>query len=631
VRAQKQAVIHLIRYAESGLEEDLAGYRAQMQVVHGDREARLALTAPDGDPEVARRGLLAGGNHPEDVERMVVAFPLFRRDADVQRALRAWAAADALLAEVDTLAAALHEEVRARGADTWRAQVYARSAVEIDMRLTPLAEAYARALGTAARRLNVAIAFAGGVLALALVGWAVLMTRRTLRQLQGAEAQQREAERRLAELAQYDALTGLANRTLFNDRLAQAIARAHRTEQPVALLFVDLDRFKEINDSLGHEAGDAVLRETAARLRAHLREGDSVARLGGDEFTVILEDVAGPDEVRAVAQKLMRAFAEPIVVDGQDLFPTLSIGVALYPRDGDTAEALLRHADTAMYQAKAEGRDGFQFYAPTMSAAVTERVTLEGRLRQALERGEFQLHYQPVVRLQTGEVASLEALLRWRHPEDGLIAPGRFIAVAEQTGLIVPIGAWVLRNALATLAAWRSGGADAPAYVSVNVSARQFRAPGFVEQVRDELADSGLPAEALLLEITESLLLRDDDQVWTDLAALRALGVRIAIDDFGTGYSSLSYLRQVPIDVLKIDRSFIQSMAGSPQQTALVDGIIRLAHTLGLQVVAEGIEDAAERDLLIGMGCTLGQGYLFARPMPAEQAARWLAGGRVPV
>jgi diguanylate cyclase (GGDEF)-like protein len=598
-----------------------------MQVVHGDREARLALTAPDGDPEVARRGLLAGGNHPEDVERMVVAFPLFRRDADVQRALRAWAAADALLAEVDTLAAALHEEVRARGADTWRAQVYARSAVEIDMRLTPLAEAYARALGTAARRLNVAIAFAGGVLALALVGWAVLMTRRTLRQLQGAEAQQREAERRLAELAQYDALTGLANRTLFNDRLAQAIARAHRTEQPVALLFVDLDRFKEINDSLGHEAGDAVLREAAARLRAHLREGDSVARLGGDEFTVILEDVAGADEVRAVAQKLMRAFAEPIVVDGQDLFPTLSIGVALYPRDGDTAEALLRHADTAMYQAKAEGRDGFQFYAPTMSAAVTERVTLEGRLRQALERGEFQLHYQPVVRLQTGEVASLEALLRWRHPEDGLIAPGRFIAVAEQTGLIVPIGAWVLREACAQARRWQDAGLR-PLRVAVNLSARQFRKQGLVDTLRGALRAAGLDSRWLMLEITESLLMDNPQASGQLLQQLREMGTSMALDDFGTGYSSLAYLKHFPIDVIKIDRSFVSDIATDSDDAAIVKATIGLAASLGMQTTAEGVDSPEQLAFLREHGCRFGQGFLFSAAVPAEAVEAMLRAER---
>jgi diguanylate cyclase (GGDEF)-like protein/PAS domain S-box-containing protein len=442
--------------------------------------------------------------------------------------------------------------------------------------------------------------------------------------------ERRRLEAELSHRALHDALTGLANRVLFQDRAHRAVQRAQRNGTMAGVLFIDLDDFKVVNDTLGHERGDQLLIGVGQRLAGVLREHDTAARLGGDEFAILVEDATHPGDIEQVADRVLAALAVPVDVRGEMLSGNASVGVAI-SADARDATDLLRQADLALYLAKSEGKHQWRRYEATLHTALLQRLELRAALDHAVANEAFELHFQPIVELATGGPAGVEALVRWRDAERGLVAPGQFIEVAEESGLIVPIGAWVLRNALATLAAWRSGGADAPAYVSVNVSARQFRAPGFVEQVRDELADSGLPAEALLLEITESLLLRDDDQVWTDLAALRALGVRIAIDDFGTGYSSLSYLRQVPIDVLKIDRSFIQSMAGSPQQTALVDGIIRLAHTLGLQVVAEGIEDAAERDLLIGMGCTLGQGYLFARPMPAEQAARWLAGGRVPV
>ena len=503
----------------------------------------------------------------------------------------------------------------------------ARAVVDLDMKLTPLAEEYSLALGAAARRLTLLISIAGGLLSLALVAGAVLLTRRTLARLHAADAQRREAEAQLAQLAHYDALTGLPNRSLFQDRLGQAIARAHRSERLVALMFLDLDRFKEVNDTLGHEAGDRVLKEAAARLRTHLREGDSVARLGGDEFTVILEDVEGSDQVRGVAQKLMRAFAEPVALEGRDFFVTLSVGIALYPRDGSQAETLIRRADTAMYQAKSEGRDNFQFYMPDMSVAASERLTLEGSLRRALERGEFTLHYQPVVRLADGEIASAEALLRWRHPQNGLVPPGRFIAVAEQTGLIVPIGDWVLQEACAQAKRWQLAGLR-PLRVAVNLSARQFRKAGLAESIRAALRSSGLESKWLTLEITESLLMDNAAASGAVLKSLQEMGVSMALDDFGTGYSSLAYLKHFPIDIIKIDRSFVRDIASDADDAAIVRATIGLAASLGIQTTAEGVETGEQLEYLRAHGCRYAQGYLFSVPLAAEEFGALLAQGR---
>ncbi len=626
-KAQKNAVFHLVKFASVGHEREYQAYRANIAVNLGDRRARLAMEGDPPDAETARLGLLEGRNHPDDVGAMVAFYPYFRLDPDVGRAIQAWTRADELLMQVDALALALHKEVRTRGAGTPRTYDIALDVVALGDQVTPLAEEYSRSLSAAARRTTWIIMLAGALLALFLAAGGILISRRTLARLQEAEAQQRATEQRLAQLAQYDALTGLANRTLFQDRLAQAIARAHRSERRLALLFLDLDRFKEINDSLGHEAGDRVLREAGARLQRSLREGDSVARLGGDEFTVILEDVNGAEQVRGVAHKLLRAFAEPMAFEGRDLFVTLSIGVALYPRDGDDAESLLKHADTAMYRAKSEGRDNFQFYAAAMSAAAHDRLSIEGSLRQALERGEFVLHYQPVVRLASGEISSVEALLRWRHPQDGLVAPARFIGAAEQNGLIVPIGAWVLQEACAQAARWQAAGLR-PLRVAVNLSARQFRKPGLVDTIQGALRAAGLHAQWLTLEITESLLMENPGAGGAVLEAVRALGASMALDDFGTGYSSLAYLKHFPLDVIKIDRSFVRDIPADADDAAIVKATIGLAASLGMLTTAEGIETREQLAFLQEHGCRYGQGFLFSPPVEADALAAMLREGR---
>ncbi len=436
-------------------------------------------------------------------------------------------------------------------------------------------------------------------------------------------------ESRIEHLASHDALTGLPNRALLRDRVEQAIVHARRTGSRVAVMYVDLDQFKLVNDSWGHPAGDALLVEVGTRLRSAMREGDTVARLGGDEFVVLLADLARPNDSALVARKIAGALAPPIVLDGRETLVTASIGIAIWPEDGEGLEALLQCADVAMYRAKDEGRNGYQYYSGEMGAQARARVELETGLRQALERAELRLHWQPQVDLASGEVRGCEALMRWERPGRGLVSPAQFIPLAEESGLIVPIGEWALRSACREAAGWAAAGLGR-IQVAVNLSARQFRQGAVVETVRAALAESGLPAACLELEITESVVARDLDQVVKALEQLRRMGVSVAIDDFGTGYSSLSYLRTLPIQKLKIDRSFIKGIPEDREAAALVGEIIRLAHVLSLEVVAEGVETAPQAAFLRDAGCEKMQGFLFSRPVPsAEFAALVRSGSRL--
>jgi diguanylate cyclase (GGDEF)-like protein/PAS domain S-box-containing protein len=437
--------------------------------------------------------------------------------------------------------------------------------------------------------------------------------------------ERRRLERQLTHRAFHDSLTGLANRVRFQDRAEEAVARARRDGTVVGVLFLDLDDFKVVNDTLGHSSGDELLVAVARRLTGVLRPHDTAARLGGDEFAALVEGVTTPAEVEEVAERIITALAAQFALDKGLASGGASVGVATTAEAGD-AEELLQHADLALYAAKAAGKRQWRRYQATLHAEMVQRRELRAALEQALATDAFTLRYQPIVGLGCGEVAGFEALVRWQHPARGLIPPGQFIEVAEESGLIVPLGSWVLEQALVEAAGWRPRPGQPQPYISVNVSAQQFRAGGFVEGVRAALTRSALAPQLLMLEITESLLLRDDQQVFADLAALHEIGVKIAIDDFGTGYSSLSYLQQFPIDVLKIDKSFIDHTTASAKQTALVEAIIRLAGALDLQVIAEGIEEAAQRDVLTEMGCSFGQGYLFARPLTASAARQLLHG-----
>ncbi len=426
---------------------------------------------------------------------------------------------------------------------------------------------------------------------------------------------------RIEQQANYDALTGLANRRLLNDRLSQAILRAERDRSRIAVAFIDLDQFKIINDTFGHELGDNMLRSMAERLTGCVRQSDTVARQGGDEFVLLLTGHQDSEELLGVIQRVHAAIDKPWQAGRREFHVTCSVGVAVYPNDGRSAEVLLRNADVAMYKAKSNGRNNFQFFTAELNRMMVERVAIEHRLRNALSRKQLLLHYQPRVDVSSGRVVGAEALLRWRLPRQGVISPARFISVAEETGLIVPIGKWVLQAACQQAMAWQVVGLP-PLVMSVNVSPRQFRQDNIVQTIADALHDSGLPPRYLQIELTEGLAMQDAENHVRMLDEIKALGVQIAIDDFGTGYSSLGYLKRFPVDQLKVDRSFVQDLATDPDDAAIVQAIIVLGHQLGLRIVAEGVETDAQYRFLHSSGCDEMQGYLFGRPMDAAEFAQ---------
>jgi diguanylate cyclase (GGDEF)-like protein/PAS domain S-box-containing protein len=439
-----------------------------------------------------------------------------------------------------------------------------------------------------------------------------------------------ERKRYEAELeyqATHDSLTSLPNRSLLEDRLQQAIAHAHRDKKMAAVLYIDLDRFKVVNDSVGHEAGDQLLRQMSQRLQEIFRAGDTVARRAGDEFVVVLERIAGEQEANYFAQRLMQALAAPFLVAEREFYVSCSIGIGLYPKDGTTASELLKNAEAAMYRAKELGRSNFQFYTPTMNERARERLEIEGALRHALEREEFLLHYQPQVDLGTGAVVGMEALIRWQHPTLGLLPPSRFIGLAEETGLIVPIGAWVLRTACAQAKTWQNAGFG-DLRIAVNLSARQFAQQDLVHLISTTLEETGLAARFLDIELTESLVMTDVERAVCILNDLRALGVQLSIDDFGTGYSSLSYLKLFPIDVLKIDRSFVNEISTHANDAAISDAIISMAHSLGISVIAEGVETEAQCEFLSRNMCDEMQGLLFSGALPPKEIETLLSEAR---
>lgn len=433
----------------------------------------------------------------------------------------------------------------------------------------------------------------------------------------------KNSRERIEFLAHHDILTKLPNRMLLHDRLELSLVQANRHHEKVGVLFIDLDRFKNINDSLGHAIGDQVLIETASRLTSALRAGDTVARLGGDEFVVMFPCVRDESNVADLTIMLRTLLQAPYVINGMSLRITPSIGIAIYPEDGETGEELIKNADAAMYLAKEKGRNNYQFYMPFLNEKTLDRLTLENDLRLAIEAGEFELHYQPQIKAITGELWGVEALVRWRHSVRGLISPAEFIPLAEETGLIIPLGDWILAEAVAQITRWQVKG-FAPFKVSVNISALQFRQTDFLWKLNSLLERSNLDAAALELELTETMLMADTKNSITMLDKLREQGYRIAIDDFGTGFSSLNYLRHFPINLLKIDQSFVRDLMVEKESTAIVESIITLAHALGKETIAEGVETKAQCEWLQARGCQLLQGYFIARPMPVEQLENWM-------
>ncbi|MEW6164768.1 MAG: EAL domain-containing protein [Pseudomonadota bacterium] len=434
----------------------------------------------------------------------------------------------------------------------------------------------------------------------------------------------KQNEERLHRLAHYDALTDLPNRLLLADRLHHALAHAERSGTQVALLFVDLDRFKLVNDSLGHRAGDLLLQEVARRLRGAVRSQDTVARIGGDEFTVILPDLASPAGAANVAEKIIEALALPFVIEGHDLFVTASVGIAIYPLTADTPDNLIKHADIAMYQAKEQGRNNYLFYRRGHDEQSRDLFELENGLRHALERDELRLVYQPEVEIETGRIVAVEALLRWRHPTRGEVSPAEFIPVAEDSGLIGQIGEWVLRQACAQNRTWQAQGLP-PVRVAVNLSVRQLRHVRFAEKVAEILDETGLEADWLEVELTESTVMHYAKETMGVLWQLKSMGIRLSIDDFGTGYSALSYLKRLPVDTLKIDRSFVEGLESDGNDRAISDAIIALGNSLKLRVVAEGVETSEQLGFLREHHCCDAQGFLFSSPLDADDLTGLLA------
>lgn len=435
------------------------------------------------------------------------------------------------------------------------------------------------------------------------------------------------AEFQLDYQANFDPLTGLANRTLLQDRLRQAMMHAQRNERRIAVVLLDLDRFKGVNEVMGMDGGDKLLKVVGQRLVGALRDGDTVARLSVDEFCVLLTDLASSEDAALLTHKLLQAVAEPITLNQQEIFLTASAGIGLFPKDGDNADVLLSHANSAMHSAKSLGGNTFHFYAPEMNQRVATRLALDGALRRSLERGELQLHYQPVVDLMSGELLGAEALVRWPHPEMGMVSPMDFIPLAEETGLIVPQGTWVLNQACRQMRSWLDAGLDVPK-VAVNLSARQFRQDDLLAVIQAALSDHNLPASMLALEITESTIMVDVEQALQTLQGIKAMGLQLSLDDFGTGYSSLSYLKRFSADRLKIDRSFVRDITSDPDDAAICKAVIALAHTMKMKVIAEGVETEGQMHYLRDQMCDEMQGYYFSRPLPPADFAELMKTGR---
>lgn len=425
-------------------------------------------------------------------------------------------------------------------------------------------------------------------------------------------------EQQLEFHANHDALTGLANRNLLNDRIAQALAQARADGLMVGVLLLDLDRFKLINDGFGHSPANELLKSVAHRLNQSVRDTDTIARLGGDEFVVVIGRLQSADDLSIVAGKILRSLNQPFIMEGKEIFVTASVGAALYPRDGDHGEILLRNADVAMYRVKEHGRNNYRFYAPEMTHMAIDRLDMEGNLRRALERDELQVYYQPLVDLGSGAIVGAEALVRWQHPRIGMIQPGEFIPLAEDTGLIIPLGQLVLRQVCSDILDWQAAGLP-PVKISINLSARQFRQDDLSATIRNVLDESGVDGGRLAFELTESMVMHDVENTLGTLRELKKLGATISLDDFGTGYSSLSYLKRFPIDTLKIDRSFVRDIHEDKDDAAIAHAVIAMAHKLGIKVIAEGVETRDQLRLLSEFSCDEIQGYLFSRPVPVGE------------
>jgi diguanylate cyclase (GGDEF)-like protein len=612
-KAQKDAVFHLQQYAASRAPEDLRRFRANIAVPFGDHEARVEMDKPHPDFDRVRQGFLRGGVHRDDVDGMFDMYRRFKWISFMQRAIRAWDAGDRYIAELDEAGTTLQREIESPAPSAARIQGILAGVRAINENLTPIENQFVEALSDASRTAYRTLQMIILAATPGLLMFGIMLSLRILQQ-------RRRTEDRVNHIAFHDDLTSLPNRLMLTQHLDQALSRHRRAGTGLAILFMDLDRFKVINDSLGHDVGDLLLRQVADRLRAQSRDGDMVARMGGDEFVVLIENHDNLEDISACAKRLVNELSAPYELGRNGCHVTLSIGISVFPSDGSDSQALLKAADVAMYRAKETGRNNYLYYSPSMNVHTAERLELESDLRHALERDEFLLHYQPKVEVATGLIIGIEALLRWKHPLRGLISPMDFIPLAEETGLIVLIGEWVLATACARTKAWQDK-TRSKLGVAVNLSARQFADPMLLPKLTQIIHASGLDPCSLELEITESVVMSHGECAVAALEKLKSTGVQIAIDDFGTGYSSLAYLKRFPIDTLKVDRSFIRDIPADSGDMKITRAIIAMAHSLKLKVVAEGVETADQLKFLETQRCDAVQGFLLFRPVPEEQVA----------
>lgn len=620
-KAQKDAVYNLQKYAASGSPEDLSHFRANIAVPLGDRSARIEMDQSKPDFEKVREGFVRGGIDPDDVSGMFNLYRRFQWVSFMQRAIAAWIAADRYIVQLDQAGQRLQHEIDSPSPSAERIRSIVAEVYVLNDRLTPIENRFVEALGEASRTTYRSLQTVMLAVTPALLILGVVLSLRILQQ-------KKRAEEHVNYIALHDDLTSLPNRLMLQRRVDQALNRDRRSATRLAILFMDLNRFKVINDSLGQDKGDELLRHVAERLRTQSREGDTVARMGGDEFAVLIENHESLGDISACAQRLVERLSEPYLLGSKECHVTVSMGISVFPSDGTDSRALLKSAEVAMYSAKEAGQNNCLHYSPLMSVHTLERLELESDMAHALERGEFLLHYQPKVNIRTGLITGTEALLRWKHPLRGLVSPMDFIPLAEETGLIVPIGEWVLATACAQNKSWQDKGMTMLS-IAVNLSARQFSDPLLLPKLTQIIGASGMDPSSLELEITESMVMVHAERATAVLGKLKSIGVQIAIDDFGTGHSSLAHLKHFPIDILKIDRSFIRDIPGNSGDKKITRAIIAMAHALSLKVVAEGVETADQLTFLRSERCDIVQGYFLYRPLPESEVADVLEHNRL--
>jgi diguanylate cyclase (GGDEF)-like protein len=616
--AQKRATFCLLSYSISRSSDDLQCFRSEAAVIVGDMQARRELDTKRQTYSTIAKGLIAGRNRPADVPTAIVFYDIAPWNSEAEKAIQIWRDSDQYTLRLIAIADELQHARNDAENRNLRAEL-----LQIDLSLSGMQREFAEHLNNGMHFVALCLCFVQTFFALMLVFLAIIFSRRML-------AMQASADKRVRVLAYYDSLTGLPNRILLHERLAAALLAARNVGKKVAVLFLDLDEFKVINDSLGHSVGDLLLKEVAARLQKLIRDQDTVARLGGDEFLVVLAGLEAESDAKQIAERILKAVGANFVNNGLLLNVTCSIGVGLFPTHGDDTETLIKHADAAMYTAKEAGRNRIRYYEEGMDEVVVRRLNLENRLRVALKRQEFYLVYQPQMDIATGCISGFEALLRWDHADLASIPTDKFIRACENSGLIIPIGEWVMRTACQQARKWQQEGLPALP-IAINVSAIQFREDGFCDLIKQILNETGLAPEYLELELTEGLLLSNEDVVFGVLKEIRSMGLNLAIDDFGTGYSSLSYLRQFPVTSLKIDKSFIKKVTVNRDDASIVTAIINLGRSLNLKVIAEGVETAEQLSFLIKRRCDGYQGYYLSKPLLAEELVRFFPSFRVPL